>query len=226
VKDTQRQSAARLSLLVARLSDLPALARCHARAVFARRLAKPAMGGAKKGALVGIAQQISNLGGTQPPIGEMLLYELTPRFVDKLGERGALAREAALERVIAHAQRCGNGRAQRRAVQQTARDRLASAMADVGVRPRRPGCASATSIAQSDPRCRQRHGALCGRVRIDSGFPIEAQARCADAYDAESAREPSPAHAPRLAILICHWPLTVPVSFPASPSFFPRWDSG
>ena len=93
MKDTQRQSAARLSLLVARLSDLPALARCHARAVFARRLAKPAMGGAKKGALVGIAQQISNLGGTQPPIGEMLLYELTPRFVDKLGERSAFARE-------------------------------------------------------------------------------------------------------------------------------------
>src|SRR5215831_4309177 len=132
-KDTQLQSAARLSLVAVWLNDLPPLACRHARAVFARRLAKPAMGGAKKGALVGIAHQISNLGATHPSISEMLLYELTPRFVDKLGERGTLARKAALERVIAHVQGCGNGRAQRRAVQQTARDRLARAMADVGV---------------------------------------------------------------------------------------------
>ena len=127
MKDTQRQSAARLSLLVARLSDLPALARRHARAVFARRLAKPAMGGAKKGALVGIS-------------------------------------------------------AQRRAVQQTARDRLACAMADVGrlqIAQRLLGqrsCKSASSGAAV--------GSLLARSSLEISGPLKGASNCRGALKA------------------------------------------
>src|SRR5262245_2113188 len=93
-----KQSATRLTLAAARAGD-------HARAVFAGRLAEPAIGGAEERALVGIADQIGDLRTAQPRIGEVMLHELAPGFVDELAERGALAGETALEGVIAHAQR-------------------------------------------------------------------------------------------------------------------------
>src|ERR1700746_5339 len=51
-------------------------------------------------------------------------------------------------------------------------------------------------------------------------FPIEAEARarCADAYDAEPAREPSPTPAPPRVVLICHSTLaTLHISSPGQP---------
>ena len=55
--------------------------------------AEPAKSCAKEGALVGISQEVSDLGRAQLGIGKMMLYELASRFVDKLGERSAFARE-------------------------------------------------------------------------------------------------------------------------------------
>ena len=65
----------------------------------------------------------------------------------------------------------------------------------------------------------------CGLIELWRAFPIEVWARCADAYDAESA--PSPTPAPRLAVLICHSPLaTLHISSPGQ-SILCLWvDSG
>jgi hypothetical protein len=58
----------------------------HACAIFAGRRPEPAIAGAKERALLGIAQQIGDLGRAQFCAGEMMLRELARGLVGKRGK--------------------------------------------------------------------------------------------------------------------------------------------